>query len=259
MLGGRLLQAGARAHLRGHPGPHGAGRGDRRGHRDRRAQALGRARTGRRSLDLHLAAGQHPVDRQRAALRGDRRGARPAAQAHRRGGRHRRHRLLGPRGREGSGRRGGADGVQRGRAPHGRHHAPAARAAGRRARPDRGAGPAGLAHHRCGHGLPRAGPHPARLPALLAQHRGRPTGHGQDELRAGCPGQRGPAGRAPGPPLLARDGPPRADPAPPRLGGGGERAEPADGADPHPGLEQDRDGRDPALRARRSSSTTTRT
>ena len=40
MLGRRLLQAGARAHLRGHPGPHGAGRGHRRRDRDRRAQAL---------------------------------------------------------------------------------------------------------------------------------------------------------------------------------------------------------------------------
>ena len=48
VLGGRLLQAGARAHLRRHPGAHGAGRGHRRGDGDRRAEALGRARGGRR-------------------------------------------------------------------------------------------------------------------------------------------------------------------------------------------------------------------
>ncbi len=259
MLGGRLLQAGARAHLRCDPGPHGAGRGHRRGDRDRRAEALGCARAGRRPLHLHLAAGQHAVDRQRAALRRDRRGARTAAQAHRRGGRDRRHRLLGPRGRQGGRRRGGTAGLRRGRAAHGRHHGAAARAAREGAGPDRGAGPARIADHRRGHGLPRAGPDPARLPTLLAQHRRRPPRHGKDELRARGPGQRRDGRPATGAPLLTRDGPPGADPAPAGLGGRGERAEPADRAHPQPGLEQDRDGRHPAVRARPSSSTTTPT
>ena len=248
MLGRRLLQAGARAHLRCHPGPHGAGRGHRRGDRDRRAQALRGARAGRRPVDLHLPAGQHALDRQRAPLRRDRRGARAAAPAHRGGRGDRGHRLLGARGRQGGRRRGGAAGVRRGRAPDGRHHGAAARAAGQGAGPDRGAGPARLAHHGRRHRLPRAGPDPARLPALLAQHRGRPSRHGQDQLRARGPGQRRDGGAAAGAPLLPRDGPPGADPAPPGLGGGGQRAEPADRPDPQPGLEQDRDGRDPAVR-----------
>ena len=136
------------------------------------------------TVDLHLAAGQHAVDRQRPALRRDRRGARAAAQAHRRRRRHRRHRLLGARGRQGGRGRGGADGVQRRRPPHGRHHAPAARAAGRGAGPHRGAGEARFGHHRRGHRLPRAGQDPAGLPALVAQHRGRPSRHGQDQLRS---------------------------------------------------------------------------
>ena len=155
---GRLLQAGPRAHLRGDPGPHGARRGDRRGDGDRRAQALRCARAGGGPVDLHLAAGQHAVDRQRPALRRDRRGARVAAQADRCGRGDRRHRLLGARGREGSGRRGRADGLQRGRAPDGRHDAAAARAAGGRPRPHRGARAAGVGDHRSGDGLPRAGP-----------------------------------------------------------------------------------------------------
>ena len=175
-------------------------------------------------------AGQHALDRQRAALRRDRRGARAAAPAHRGGGGDRRHRLLGARGREGGRRRGGAAGVRRGRAPDGRHHGTVARAAGQGAGPDRGAGPARLAHHRRGHGLPRAGPDPARLPALLAQHRRRPSRHGQDQLRAGGPGQRRDGGAATGAPLLPGDGPPGADPAPAGLGGRGQRAEPADRA-----------------------------
>ncbi len=49
VLVGRLLQAGARAHLRRHPGAHGAGRGHRRRHGHGRAEALGCARRGRRS------------------------------------------------------------------------------------------------------------------------------------------------------------------------------------------------------------------
>ena len=154
-------------------------------------------------LHLHFAAGQHAVDRQRTPLRRDRRGARAAAQAHRRGRGHRRHRLLGARGRQGGGRRGGADGLQRRRAPHGRHHAAAARAAGRGAGPHRGAGPARLGDHRRGDRLPRAGQDPARLPAVVAQHRGRPPRHGEDELRPRRPGQRRAAGRS-GPPCSSR-------------------------------------------------------
>ena len=130
---------------------------------------------------------------------------------------------------------------------------------GARARPHRGAGQAGLGHHRRGDRLPRAGQDPARLPALVAEHRGRPPRHGKDELRPRDPGQRRAPGAAARVAVLARDGPPRADPAPAGLRGRGQRAEPADRPDPHPGLEQDRDGRHPAVAARRSSSTTTPT
>ena len=73
---------------------------------------------------------------------GNRRGARAAAPAHRGGGGDRGHRLRGARGREGSRRQGGAAGVRRGRAPDGRLHCTAARAAGKGTGPDRGTGSA---------------------------------------------------------------------------------------------------------------------
>ena len=73
-------------------------------------------------------------------------------------------------------------------------------------------------------------------------------GMGKTSFALGRPGQRRDGGAAAGAAVLAGDGPPGADPAPPGLGGRGQRAEPADGADPHPGLEQDRDGGDPAVR-----------
>ena len=108
-------------------------------------------------------------------------------------------------------------------------------------------GKRGSEHHGRGHRLPRAGQDPPGLPALVAEHRGRPSRHGKDELRPRRPGQRRAAGAAAGPPLLAGDGPPGAHPAPAGLGGRGQRAEPADGPDPHPGLEQNRHGGDPAV------------
>ena len=66
---GRLLQAGPRAHLRRHRGPLRAGRAGRRGHGRRRAAPVRPARGRRRPGHAGLPAGQHPVDRQRRPLR----------------------------------------------------------------------------------------------------------------------------------------------------------------------------------------------
>ena len=57
-------------------------------------------------------------------------------------------------------------------------------------------GQRGSEHHGRGHRLPRAGQDPARLPALVAEHRGRPSRHGKDQLRPRRAGQRRPAGRS---------------------------------------------------------------
>ena len=59
--------------------------------------------------------------------------------------------LLGARGRGSRRRRGRADDVQRRRAADGRHHVPPARAPPQGTGPHRGAGQAGLGHHRGGH------------------------------------------------------------------------------------------------------------
>ena len=157
----------------------------------------GAARRGRRPVDLHLAAGQHAVDRQRPALRRDRRGALAAAQAHRRGRGDRRHRLLGPRGRQGGGRRRRAARLQRGRAAGGRHHVPAARTAGTGPGPHRGARTSAA---RTSPGVATGYHELDRLllgcqPSTLNIVGARP-GHGQDQLRPGGAGPRGHGGRS---------------------------------------------------------------
>ncbi len=186
----RLLQAGPRAHLRGHPGPHGAGRGDRRGDRHRRAQALRAARAvGDPSIFISLQANTPSIANARHYA-ADRRGARAAAPAHRGGRRDRRHRLLAsPRtSRRPSTRP--SSGLQR-RASAGRPtRCGRCTSCSAGARPDRGARPAAVPHHRGGDRLPRARPDPARPAALVAHHRRRPSRHGEDELRARDPGPR---------------------------------------------------------------------
>ena len=121
-------------------------------------------------------------------------------------------------------------------------------------------GQRGSRHHRGGDRLPRAGPDPAAgfQPSSLNIVGARP-GMGKTSLRAGVLAHVGMVGAAAGAAVLPGDGAPRAHAAPAGVRGRGERPEPADRTDPHPGLEQDRHGGDAAVRARRSSSTTTRT
>ena len=85
-------------------------------------------------------------------------------------------------------------------------------------------GPAGVGDHRSGDGLPRAGPDPVGLPAVVAQHRRGPSRHGQDAFALGVLAHVGLEVAAAGPALLAGDGPPGADAAPAGVGGRGERA-----------------------------------
>ena len=154
---------------------------------------------------------------------------------HRCGRRDRRHRLLGPRGREGGGRRGRADGLQRRRAADGRHHAAAARAARAGPGPDRGAGPARLDTSPA---WPRATTSWTGSCSASSRPRlnivGRPPGMGKTSFALGVLAHVGLEVGRPAPAVLARDGPSRADPAPPGLRGGGQRPEPADRADPGP-------------------------
>ena len=65
-------------------------------------------------------------------------------------------------------------------------------------------------------------------------------GMGKTSFALGVLANVGLAVAAAGAALLPRDGPPGTDPATPRLRGRGQRAEPADRPDPHPGLEQNR-------------------
>ncbi len=150
-------------------------------------------------------------------------------------------------------------GLRRGRAAHHRHDARRCTiCSGRAWTGSRSSASAGTPHRAWPPGTSTS-TRSCRTPALLADHRRRPPGHGQDQLRPRHAGPRGHRAPAAGAPVLPRDGPPGADPAPLGLRGRGRRPEPADGPDPHAGLGQDRRWRSPGCRARRSSSTTTRT
>ena len=164
------------------------------------------------TADPDLAAGQHAGDRQRRPLRPDRRGARPAAPADRRGRRDRRAGLRRARRRRGGRRPGRVDGLRGGRAPGDRHPQAAARPAVGEPRPPRGAVRPGRVHHRRPDRLPRPRRAAVRPAAVQPDHRRRPAGHGQDQLRPGHGRPRRHGGPRPGAVLLARDEPRRDHP-----------------------------------------------
>ena len=136
-----------------------------------------------------------------------------------------------------------------GRAADGRHHAAAARAAGgRRSTASRSWASAGRTITGVATGYHELDKILLGLPAVVAEHRRAPVpAWARRASPSGVLANVGHAVAAPGPPVLAGDGPPGADPAPAGVRGRGERAEPADGPDPHAGLEQDRHGRDAAV------------
>jgi hypothetical protein len=91
--------------------------------------------------------------------------------------------------------------------------------------------------------------HPARRPAARGAHRrGCEAGHGQDGLRARHRRARSGARAAAGAVLLARDGPPRAHPAPHRVRGAHRRHQAAHRSAHRRRLDQDHQGHGPTRR-----------
>ena len=177
--GRRLLQAGALPHLRRRPRALRHGSAGRRGHRGRRAAAQRPARDRRRRPGAARHHGVHAGHDERRRLRPHHRGARPAAPAHRGGGRDRRDRLRHARRRHQGARPRRVDGLRRQPAPGHRHDVEDRGPARPQPRPARAALRPGRRHHRRAHRLRR--PRRAAVGPAAQQpgHRRCPAGHGQ--------------------------------------------------------------------------------
>ena len=178
-------------------------------------------------------------------LRLDHRGARPAPSPGVGGRGDQRAGLLRPRRRGGGPGPGRDTGLRRGPAPGDRLDDPAPRPAGPEPRPSPAAVQPGGDHHRPGHRLRRPRRAAGRAPAVQPHRGGGPARHGEDRLRPRHGGPRRHRAEQARAPVLPRDEPSRADPAPPQLRGPGGRQPDADGQAPRGRLVEDRQRHQP--------------
>ena len=197
----RLLQAGARPHLRGRSRRCTAGRAGRPGHGRRGAAPRRPARRDRRAepccVDLQATT---PATSNAARYAAHRRGARAAAPADRRGGRDRRARLQPARRRHQGRRPRRGDGLRGRRSAASPTPSRRPRPAGRQPRPPRAALRARRGDHRLAHRLPRPRRAAVGPAAVVARRRRRPPEHGQVRgVGHADPRSRSPARSAPRP------------------------------------------------------------